>query len=65
MSRSKAIFVIGIMLFGFFYYPIRRFVDNDSLFIVVAIAYLLLLRYFASKTKNRSIGLSATKRRHL
>jgi hypothetical protein len=54
MSKDY-IYMIGIFLFGLVYYVVKSFTENDVLFVLGAIIYLLLLRCVAEyfgKSKN-------------
>jgi len=42
------VYVVGILLLGFFYYPIKVFINNDIVFVVVAVLYLVILRVLGS-----------------
>lgn len=44
--RPAIIYVIGIVPFGFFYYPLKQQFGSTS-FVVLSIAYLVGLRYLS------------------
>ena len=47
------VYVIGILLLGFFYYPIKVLINNDIVFVVVAVIYLVFLRILGSYIARR------------
>lgn len=52
MNKDYGVYFIGILLLGFFYYPIKQYINDDTVFVIAAISYLLILRYIASRVNN-------------
>lgn len=43
-SPEAVVYLLGAMLFGFFYEPLKASFSSSWLFVVAAVAYLCLLR---------------------
>jgi len=56
MKHSSIIYLVGVFIFGIFYYKIKSIISNDLILIILSIIYLLLLTlagyYFDKKTHN-------------
>ena len=48
MKKRGIVYLIGVVLLGLGYYPIRRALDNDVLFVGLALAYLVALRFIGA-----------------
>jgi hypothetical protein len=47
--RRAVTWLLGLFLLGFLYYPLKRWAPNDWIFLLVALAYVVLLRLLAER----------------
>ena len=47
LNPSWLVFLIGILVFGDFYYEVKEYLGGRWLFLFVAVAYIAGLRFFA------------------
>ncbi len=52
MRKEFIIYLIGISILGLFYYEIKFRLDNDLLFVILGIVYVVALSLFASRFKR-------------
>ena len=56
MTKRGIVYLVGVILLGLGYYPIRHAVDNDILFVALAITYLIALRFIGAKWEKAAGG---------
>ena len=60
MTKQGIVYVAGVILFGLAYYPLRSWIGNDLIFVVVAIGYVAFLRligwYWQRSSRMRGGG---------
>jgi hypothetical protein len=65
MTKRGIVYLLGVVLFGLLYFPLRRAVGNDVVFLMAALAYLIALRFIGwlwERTAERKGSLSKPKR---
>ena len=53
INPSWVVFMIGMIPFALLYYPIKGFFENKWIFVLVAITYLLVLRFVSETVSNK------------
>ena len=53
MTRRGVVYLVGAILLGLSYYPVRRALDNDVLFVGLALVYLVGLRLIGGFWEKR------------
>ena len=54
MNREYIIYLFAVLLLGLFYYPIKQWLDNATLFVLLTIAYLVLVRCLGAFFKEKN-----------
>ena len=49
----RSIYLIGVLLLGFFYYPIKQYINDPYVLVPLAIVYLLAVRFIGHKYGKR------------
>jgi len=52
MKKENIIFLVGVFVFGYFYESIKDLILNSTIFVGMALVYLLLLRWICKKVKS-------------
>jgi hypothetical protein len=50
------VYFVGVILLGLFYYQLKRVIQPEWLFVVVAITWLLVLRFVGAVFKKRLVA---------
>ena len=56
MTKRGLMYLVGVVVLGLVYYPLRQLLDNDALFFLLALFYVGALRYLAHVTSKRGGG---------
>jgi len=56
MNRDHAIYLASVFVLGISYYTVKKFVDNDFLFVALVAFYLVLVRAIIYVVNRRSPG---------
>lgn len=54
LTRKGLIYLGGVVLLGFFYYPLKRLASSALIFFIGALCYLILLRLLAERLDRRT-----------
>lgn len=49
MWKKVAIYLVGVFVLGLLHWPVKNYLENDVLFVLVAISYLIVLKFVADR----------------
>lgn len=49
MGKEYLVYLVGVCIFGLVYYEIKFWLDNDFIFVIGGVVYLIFLRVLAKK----------------
>ena len=61
MTKQGLVYLLGVVIFGLTYYPVRQAIGNDLLFVVAALVYLAALRIIGLLWERASGGKALRK----